>query len=535
VADLAVHDDGRTRTVVSELFRPPFGAAYVLVYDEGESRWAVEDSLGHVNPNAGRTGLGRLIPSPDGSIVTLVDAGKVAIRRRDPSSSQWVFEALLEGIAKPGKEGASFGSDVAGAWLPSGEELVFIGVQNGGDDEGAAREGSAYAFVRDPSTPPGPGAWTMEARLLAPDGEEGDRFGTAVALLPTSGLPGGHAGDALALVGADYHPRTDGQDGAVYTLTRDGATGTWTFAEKLTSSDLQDFDHFGAALALLPLPGGAPGEALALIGASQEDERAVQGGAAYAYRREADAAAPSGFRWVEEAKLLPERAGTGLAFGASVALALDTLAAGTPGETPVAVALVGADPDGDTGSFPSEAGLFVRTVDGSGAPVWTRRATYATGAEGPEAADWFGHAVALAPSPAGLLALVGAYYSNAAQEQGYPDAGLAAGAVFVYDGRATVSAEPEQPEAPAEAGGLTVHPNPAHGAAEVQFTLAVPTSVWVSAFDVLGREVAVLHEGPMAAGAHALRFEARGLAAGVYVLRLEGAGLHLARTVTVVR
>ena len=78
-------------------------------------------------------------------------------------------------------------------------------------------------------------------------------------------------------------------------------------------------------------------------------------------------------------------------------------------------------------------------------------------------------------------------------------------------------------------------PNPAHGAAEVQFTLAVPTSVWVSAFDVLGREVAVLHEGPMAAGAHALRFEARGLAAGVYVLRLEGAGLHLARTVTVVR
>src|SRR5690606_6527890 len=151
---------------------------------------------------------------------------------------------------------------------------------------------------------------------------------------------------------------------------------------------------------------------LALIGSTGDDDLESQLGAAYAFRREVDATAPSGFRWVEEAKLYPARTGRGLHFGAAVDLAADTLAGGTP----VAVALVGADPDGDTGSFPSEAGLFVRTVDAEGAVTWRRAATFATGAEGPQAADWFGHAVALAPTPDGLLALVGAYYSNAAQK-----------------------------------------------------------------------------------------------------------------------
>jgi len=529
--DAAADEEGTVRLLTNERYRAPDGAAYVLAYDPATGAVTVEDSLGSKSPDGGLGNAVALTHGADTPLALLSNGGQVALWRRQ-SGGTWALEALLSGISKPGIGIPQFGSALAGTRLPSGEELVFVGAQNGGDDPtGGSREGSAYAFIRAPGTPPGPDAWAMEARLLAPDGEEGDRFGTAVALLPTPGLPGGHGGDALALVGADRHPRTDGHDGAVYVLARDGASGAWAFAEKITSSDLQNFDYFGSSVALLPLPGGAPGEALALVGATGDATGAPRSGSAYAFRREADASAPSGFRWVEEAKLLPERPGLGLAFGHAVALAADTLASGTP----IAVGLVGASPSGETGSHPSEVGFYVRTVGVGGAAVWTRRATLATGAEGPEAADWFGHAVAFAATPSGPLALVGAYYSNAAQEQGYPDTGLAAGAVFVYDGRATVDTEPEAAETLPEAGTLSVRPNPARGQAEVRFTLAAPASVRVSAYDVLGRQVAVLHEGPMGAGAHTLPFDTHRLAPGTYAVVLEADGHQAARLLTVVR
>src|SRR5690606_26251468 len=47
---------------------------------------------------------------------------------------------------------------------------------------------------------------------------------------------------------------------------------------------------------------------------------------------------------------------------------------------------------------------------------------------------------------------------------------------------------------------LEVRPNPARGRAEVVLTLARPAEVEASAYDVLGRRVAVLHEGPLGAG-----------------------------------
>jgi hypothetical protein len=54
-------------------------------------------------------------------------------------------------------------------------------------------------------------------------------------------------------------------------------------------------------------------------------------------------------------------------------------------------------------------------------------------------------------------------------------------------------------------------------------------------YDVLGREVAVLHDGPLAAGAHRLALDASRLPPGVYVVRAVGAGLGLRRSVTVAR
>ena len=54
-------------------------------------------------------------------------------------------------------------------------------------------------------------------------------------------------------------------------------------------------------------------------------------------------------------------------------------------------------------------------------------------------------------------------------------------------------------------------------------------------FDVAGREVAVLHDGPQAAGAYALDFETSALASGVYLVRVSDGTTTASRTVTVAR
>jgi hypothetical protein len=82
---------------------------------------------------------------------------------------------------------------------------------------------------------------------------------------------------------------------------------------------------------------------------------------------------------------------------------------------------------------------------------------------------------------------------------------------------------------------LEVAPNPFRGGAEVALTLRELSRVRVVVHDVLGREVAVLHEGAMATGAHALALDGARLPAGVYIVRVTAGGVVAARTVTLLR
>jgi hypothetical protein len=68
---------------------------------------------------------------------------------------------------------------------------------------------------------------------------------------------------------------------------------------------------------------------------------------------------------------------------------------------------------------------------------------------------------------------------------------------------------------------VAVSPNPFTGRTAIGFALAEASPVRLSVYDVLGREVAVLVNGELAAGAYAAGFDARGLASGIYVWRLE--------------
>lgn len=78
-------------------------------------------------------------------------------------------------------------------------------------------------------------------------------------------------------------------------------------------------------------------------------------------------------------------------------------------------------------------------------------------------------------------------------------------------------------------------PNPARGAATLALTLPVAQTVRAEAFDVLGRRVAVLHDGPLAPGTHRLRLAAAGLPSGLYLVHATD-GTHVrTRRVTLLR
>lgn len=82
---------------------------------------------------------------------------------------------------------------------------------------------------------------------------------------------------------------------------------------------------------------------------------------------------------------------------------------------------------------------------------------------------------------------------------------------------------------------LHAFPNPATGTVTVAVSLAERTEVRVDVVDVLGRRVAVLHDGPLSVGEHRLSLDGSGLPAGVYVVRATGGGLDHSRRVTLVR
>ena len=81
-----------------------------------------------------------------------------------------------------------------------------------------------------------------------------------------------------------------------------------------------------------------------------------------------------------------------------------------------------------------------------------------------------------------------------------------------------------------------VYPNPAPGAARVDLAVAEAQTVRVELYDALGRRVAVVFDGPVAARTNvSVPLGTGALATGTYVLRVSGETFQDARRVTVVR
>ena len=162
-----------------------------------------------------------------------------------------------------------------------------------------------------------------------------------------------------------------------------------------------------------------------------------------------------------------------------------------------------------------ESGLAVRVAS---APAWLRFETSEVapslaGTDGAEPVARLAFSVERA-APVGEPAAVELVVTDAAGEE---------------RARHTVSVVVAAPE-------LTLRapvPNPSRGGATVSFTASGAEAVRVSVVDMLGREVAVLADGELAAGAHEARLPR--LASGAYVVRLLGGDAALAERFTVVR
>jgi len=362
-----------------------------------------------------------VVGAPADDVAGNVDQGSIFMFNR--SGASWVQEAQTVAA-----DGAAF--DGFGCSVSCSGETIAVGA-HGQDTGGSVDRGAAYTFVRIVSV------WLQEAKLAAPDGMSGDRFGGAVAVAADTVVVGAHADD----VGAT------GNQGSAYVFVRAGTA--WAQQARLTAEEGAADDSFGAAVALAR-------DTIA-VGARHSDVgvNADQGSAFVFTRTETG--------WVQQARLTAADGAAGDTLGASVALAGDTAVVGVPADAQNAgmnqgsvwvfsrpgqswighdVALTAADaapfdnlgaavavsgdtvivgaPTDDVAGNPDQGSAYVFLRSGT---VWTRQAKLV--APDGAASDYFGSSVAID----GDIAVIGARDDDVG-----PDINQGSAYVFVRSG-----------------------------------------------------------------------------------------------------
>ncbi len=217
--------------------------------------------------------------------------------------------------------------------------------------------GSAYIYHRSGNN------WTQQAKIVAGDAEEEDRFGKSVSI----------SGD-YAIVGALWEdPGGLDRAGSAYIFHRSGEN--WTQQAKITASDAESGDWFGVGVCI-------NGDYVA-VGARYENPGGVDAaGSAYIFHR-------SGENWTQQAKINASDVESWDSFGVSVSINGDYVIVGAPWEDPGDVSRAGS------------AYIFHRSGEN-----WTQQAKITAADPGTD--DYFGNTVSIS----GDYALVGAQYED---------------------------------------------------------------------------------------------------------------------------
>lgn len=210
------------------------------------------------------------------------DSGAAYMFERN-ESGDWVQKATL--LASDGTADDRFGESVS----VSGN-FAIIGASRDGDNE--VNSGSAYIFERNES-----GTWEQKSKLVASDGAQHDGFGRSVSV----------SGN-LAIIGASGNSDNGNKSGSAYIFEPEGS-GQWTQTTKLLPSDGMPNDRFGAAVSV--------SGNFAVIGADGDSDNGIDSGSAYIFER-IDSAT-----WAQRAKLRPPNDAAGDRFGFSASISGD--------------------------------------------------------------------------------------------------------------------------------------------------------------------------------------------------------------------
>ncbi|MCP5467665.1 MAG: DUF4215 domain-containing protein [Deltaproteobacteria bacterium] len=256
---------------------------------------------------------------------------------------------------------ANFGESVA----ISGNTLV-VGADYD-DAEGIDRRGSAYVCEKDLNSQ----KWIQTQKLVASDGNQFDYFGRSVSIY-----------NDYIIIGASNDDK--GEDsGAAYVFKRNG--DEWNETQKLVASDGDQYDYFGHSVSIY--------NDYIIIGASNDDDKGEDSGAAYVFKRNGD-------EWNETQKLVASDGDQYDYFGHSVSIYSDYVVIG---------ARWGDNQEINTGT----AYVFKRTGD-----EWneTQKLVAPDGA----GFDYFGHSVSIS----GNYIVIGAIEDD--------DQNLDSGAAYVF-------------------------------------------------------------------------------------------------------
>lgn len=182
-----------------------------------------------------------------------------------------------------------FGSSVA-----ISDSLICVGAEGYSDNGSYA--GSAYIFKYDGTS------WVEEAKLLASDGFNDDRFGTSVDI-----------DNDKVVIGSYRDDDNGGDSGSAYVFEYDG--GDWNETAKLLASDGNSSDEFGRSVAI--------SNNYIIVGAWFDDDNGSNSGSAYVFHFD-------GTNWNEEIKFSPNTTDSNDYFGYSVDITNGYAIVGSP-------------------------------------------------------------------------------------------------------------------------------------------------------------------------------------------------------------
>lgn len=241
------------------------GAAYI--YTKSGDNW-IEKA--HLKLDAGEIISNEIyaISSDIDGNTAVIGSGSAFALNSNSTGSAYVYEFDGSNWVKPARLTADDGQayDNFGTNVSIHGNTIVVGAE--GYCYNPATPGYAYVFEKVDGT------WTQTAKLTAPDGVLGDKFGRTVCLY-----------DNKIVVGAINH---NNATGAIYFYEKVG--DNWGFKEKILPDDIATGDAFGDQVSIW--------KNRLLAAASGNSNEYTRNGAAYIFEY-------NGTNWIEKQKIIP--------------------------------------------------------------------------------------------------------------------------------------------------------------------------------------------------------------------------------------